>query len=179
MLNGPIANRQTGFTLIELIVVVVIIGVMAGFATLSIGLGHSDEVKQEARRLQALMEIAAQESLLSGRDLGMLFTENSYQFYSWELVDEKFNCVPIVDDEHLSEPRELSEQMELELYVEGSIVDFAKKPDIGCHLLLLSSGELTEFELLIQQYDSDLSYQLVGSITGQLALRQQGNEEHD
>jgi len=165
--------------LIELIVVVVIIGVMAGFATLSIGLGHSDEVKQEARRLQALMEIAAQESLLSGRDLGMLFSEQGYQFYSWELVENKFVCTPLVDDDHLSEPRELSEQIELELYVEGSIVDFSKKSEIGCHLLLLSSGEMTEFELLINQHESELSYQLIGSITGQLALQQHGSEDDD
>ncbi|VAW85306.1 hypothetical protein MNBD_GAMMA18-1747, partial [hydrothermal vent metagenome] len=41
------AKSQSGFTLIELIVVVVIIGVMASFVVLSIGLGHSDEVKQE------------------------------------------------------------------------------------------------------------------------------------
>ncbi len=165
-----VAKSQSGFTLLELIVVVVIIGVMASFVVLSIGLGHSDEVKQEARRLHALIDLAAQESMLSGRELGVRFKEQEYRFYSQVYEDKKLVWRPLTDDEHLSEARELPEQIELELYVEGSIVDL-DKPLEWVHITLLSSGEIIPFELLIKQYESGLVYYLTGSITGKLTLR--------
>lgn len=166
-----IAKPQSGFTLIELIVVVVIIGVMASFVVLSIGLGHNDEVKQEARRLHALIELAAQESVLSGRELGIRFKGQEYRFYTLDYEGKKPEWRPLVDDDHLSEARELPEQIELELYVEGSIIDIGKPLEKGVHVFLLSSGEMTPFELLIKQYESGLVYYLTGSITGKLTLR--------
>ncbi len=168
---------QSGFTLIELIVVVVIIGVMASFVVLSIGLGHSDEVKQEARRLHALIELAAQESELSGRELGIRFEEQKYHFYSLDYEGEKPVWRPLTDDDHLSGARELPEQIELELYVEGSITDISKPLEKGVHVFLLSSGEMTPFELLIKQHESGLVYYLTGSITGKLALQLEGVDD--
>ena len=144
---------------------------------LSIGLGHSDEVKQEARRLHALIELAAQESVLSGRELGIRFKEQEYRFYTLDYEGKKPEWRPLVDDEHLSEARELSEQIELELYVEGSIIDIDKPLEKGVHVFLLSSGEMTPFELLIKQHESGLVYYLTGSITGKLTLQLEGVDD--
>ncbi len=179
MKHYSLKNRTAGFTLIELIVVIIIIGIMAGFAVLSIGLGHSDEVKQEARRLKALIELAAQESLLTDEDYGVVFSEKGYQFGTWAKEEEKYRCLAIGDDEHLTAPRELSDQFELELYLDDSLVDFSEEPPAGCHLLLLSDGEMVpdDFELIIRQVDSSLFYRLTGSITGQLTLEQQGEDD--
>ncbi len=164
-------RAQAGFTLLELLVVIAIIGIMASFVVLSVGLGHSDEVKQESRRVQALIELAAQESLMSGREFGIRFDPHGYSFYTLNVGEEKSEWLPVVDDEHLSQPRKLPEQIELELYVEGSIVAIEKPLEKGVHVFLLSSGEMTPFELLIKQYESGQVYYLTGSITGKLALQ--------
>ncbi|MCF6217810.1 MAG: type II secretion system minor pseudopilin GspH [Gammaproteobacteria bacterium] len=171
MADSASSGEQSGFTLLELLVVIVIIGIMASFVVLSIGLGHNDEVKQEARRVQALIELAAQESLLGGREFGVRFNPQGYRFYTLNVGEERSEWLPVVDDEHLSQPRKLSEQIELELYVEGSIVAIEKPLEKGVHVFLLSSGEMTPFELLIKQYESGQVYYLTGSITGKLALQ--------
>lgn len=171
MTNSLTNRQQSGFTLIELIVVVVIIGVMASFAVLSISLGHSDEVKQEARRLQALVEIAAQESLLTGGDIGIRFNEQGYGFYTYSTQGGKPEWVPLEEDEHLSKPRELSDLIELELYVEGRYMDIGEELEKGTHVYLFSSGEITPFVLTFSERETGHGYHLIGSITGKLKLQ--------
>ena len=56
--------RASGFTLLEILVVIVIIGVMVTMATLSIGLlGADREVEEETRRFWAVLRQARAERL--------------------------------------------------------------------------------------------------------------------
>ena len=72
---------QSGFTLIELIIVIVIVGIMASLATITVG-DHKQELLQtEAKRFQALFVLARQEAVLQSLHLGMRFSKNGYQFY--------------------------------------------------------------------------------------------------
>ena len=59
------SRQQAGFTLLEMMVVVVIIGIIMSFATLSIGGGdrRADELKREAQRFMALLELASSEAI--------------------------------------------------------------------------------------------------------------------
>ncbi len=167
---------ERGFTLLELLVIIIIIAVLATYTLLSISFAHSDEMKQEARRLQALMEIAAQEALISGKEYGVMFGLQKYQFMTLEKMEDKLQCTPISEDEHLSEPRELPGEIELELYIESSVVDYEAENPIGCHVFMFSSGEMTDFELFIRQPDSN-SYRLKGYVTGLMELTQEGSDE--
>ena len=55
-----------GFTLIEVLVVLVLIGVIAGLATLSLGNGAERELRKESDRLAAVLRLARDELLISG-----------------------------------------------------------------------------------------------------------------
>lgn len=176
-MSPHLTNSSRGFTLIELMVVMVIIGVMAGFAVLSMGIGKRDEVHHEAKRLAALIEIAIQESLLSGQELGLRFSDHGYEFYTLGVVEDKPKWVPLQDDEHLSQPRELPESIELELYVEGNYVDLQNTLLKGVHVYLLSSGEITPFALEFRHLESELIYQLQGAITGAMKLEKLAGDD--
>ena len=72
----PHRSSTRGFTLLELLVVLVILAVIAATAVLSVGtLGSDDQIDREARRLVALLQLATEESLFSGRDLGSVTAE--------------------------------------------------------------------------------------------------------
>jgi len=61
-------NNFNGFTLIEIMVVMVIIGVVLSFVTLSIGSNSlAREMAQEAQRLTYLLELAHQEAVMESR----------------------------------------------------------------------------------------------------------------
>ena len=73
------ARWQQGFTLIEILVVVFIIGVILGFATLSLsGRALDDKAQEEARRLAEVLRLARDEASMTGFELGWRRTDKGY-----------------------------------------------------------------------------------------------------
>ena len=158
-------RKQEGFTLLEIMVVLVLIGIITGFAVLSLGRHDAGELlANEARRLAALVELSRQEALLRGEQRGILFTETGYSF--WELTTAG-EWRPVNDTELLTQ-RTLPSDFKLRLEVEGRPIVFSDT-DVP-QVLLLSSGEVTEFKLVFGA-EYVRGYVLAGDLTGELALR--------
>ena len=59
-----ISTRADGFTLLEVMVTLVLIGIITTFAVLAVPGGSDDRADQELRRLRALIELNHQQALL-------------------------------------------------------------------------------------------------------------------
>lgn len=166
MAGRPEAGR--GFTLIELLVVLFIVGIITSFATLSIGQDRSSALEEEAQRLRAVVKLAADEAVLSGREIALQFTPEGYEFLTLE--DKKW--APLNDDPAFGKHM-LPSDMQVELRIEGERVTprGAKDKAEPALVLLLSSGELTPFEATVVLADSERRYTLTGGLTGELTLR--------
>lgn len=164
--RGP----SSGFTLLEILVVVVIIGVMATLAVLSIGRRSLDDrMDAEARRLQELLALAADEAVLQGVELGFVQTPEGYRFL--RLKDGAWG---VLEDAGPLRPRALSEPFFLELQVEGRRVAPVRtddeKAELKPQVLLLSSGDATEFTLDLRARQFDPYYRLQGDILGRVKM---------
>ena len=63
--------RSKGFTLIEILVVLVIMAIVISIAVLSINTtGRDTQLDEESRRIQGLVDILHERALLEGRDFG-------------------------------------------------------------------------------------------------------------
>ena len=79
-----LSRSHNGFTLIELMIVITIIGIMAGLIGLSVFTGDpSKEAQKEARRFIAVMTMALDESAFNQQDLGIYLEEEGYSFLVW------------------------------------------------------------------------------------------------
>ena len=176
--------RGSGFTLIEVMVVVVIIGIISAVAVLGLGnLGDDRELKTEARRMTALIEMASDEATLQGRDFGLEVLQTGYRFVEFDPLTEQWAEVPGDD---LMRPRSLVEGTEFDLFLEDKRVLLKaeaeetardsddkqdnRNEDYQPHVLVLSSGDITPFVLEILRNSDRASIQLSASPTGELKV---------
>ena len=72
---------QRGYTLVELLVVLVVIGVMLGLVSLSIAPDPQAKLKRDAERLETLFALAAEEAQLSSQPIAWRGDEKGYAFF--------------------------------------------------------------------------------------------------
>jgi len=81
--RGTCSRINAGFTLLELLVVLLIMGLFAGLVA---AITHPDEralLRLEAERLAQLLDLAAAESRLTGRPIAWTADGARYQFWRW------------------------------------------------------------------------------------------------
>lgn len=69
---------ERGLTLVEMLVVLTIIGISSSAVVLAMGAGHDGSGQAEAQRLQARIQYAADEAMVSDRSLALAVTATSY-----------------------------------------------------------------------------------------------------
>lgn len=79
-MRDPAGARGAGFTLIEVLVVMSIIGVLSAVVVLSIAPSGPAQARTEARRLATLLELAISESRATGRGIAWSPAPEGYEF---------------------------------------------------------------------------------------------------
>ena len=72
---------ERGFTLIEMLVVVLIMGLLLGLASAIVGPDERTRLHLEAERLARLLDIAAAESRITGKAIGWTSDGTGYRFW--------------------------------------------------------------------------------------------------
>lgn len=78
-------NINKGFTLIEILIVLVIIGITIGFAIIAFGdFGASRRILFSAEQLANALKLAQQQAILEGSTLGLRIDSQSYQILKFQ-----------------------------------------------------------------------------------------------
>jgi general secretion pathway protein H len=174
------AGKERGFTLLEIMVVLVLIGIIFSFAVLSVSRNDQDEVmKRETRRLATLIDMANNEAVIRGQELAIHFTRDGYAFLVLQL--EGWQELP---DDPLLKPHKLPAGFSVRIEVEGDPPGLGQKdkgdaPGLGQQdkkaddtltpqVYILSSGEMTPFSATLQAESSQVRYHLTATMLGKL-----------
>lgn len=84
------SHKTRGFTLFELLMVIVILGVLAGLTTLAVGNRRNAILISEAEKLKATITILRQEAVLYGHPVALEITESGYRQLIWEYQSQKW-----------------------------------------------------------------------------------------
>ena len=156
-----------GFTLLEIMLVLVVLSVMTGMLVVSLGDNPAKLLDREARRLQVVLEMAAEEAVMQGVEFSLALASDDelqtegYQFLflnpkdqSWtELAQKPFLYHPL--DSSISMDINLPEDSGNEVFAQqvALMQNLDRGQSLVPLLLLLSSGELTPFVITLNHKD--------------------------
>jgi len=165
---------QSGFTLLEIMLVIVVMGMIsvAVVMTLPSNLIAGDSVRWQAQRFSSILQFAEDEALISGNELGIEFTNNSYQFAVYDHQTKKWLAV---NDIEMQDKIVLPETINIEYNLSNSAWEelssdksdrFIDDQDRGAtgaeepqslnpQVYVMSSGEVSPFSLIFSNADSD------------------------
>ncbi len=179
-MNRPDGRRQraAGFTLIELMVVVVIIGVVMAALLLSVGgSGRDTQLEQERDRLAALIDYVRERAALQTVGRGLpLRNPGDYRFVMYDSRTAKWTPDPLDDSLRV---RTLPAGLDFALSIEDRAIVLPKRTDATRtdaptdytpQVMLFSSGDLTSFKLTLTRTGVGRSALLTGTAAGVLTV---------
>lgn len=166
------AKRWNGFTLLEVLVVLLIVGIVASFAVLAVGnRSLDDRLTLEARRLNQLIHLASDTAVIQSTQVGLIVNAHDYRFVA--LRDGKW--VPFPAPGPLR-PRKLPEPLTAVLHTDGLNMPEASRKALGGEdnpppqVLILSSGEMTPFRLEVDAAGADAYYRIDADLLGHVKM---------
>ncbi|WP_394132896.1 type II secretion system minor pseudopilin GspH [Shewanella maritima] len=185
------SSRQSGFTLLEVLLVALLMGIAATMITLtSSTAGPKQALEKHARQFMAATELVIDEAVLSGAFIGIVIEDSQYQFVMYE--EQKWQ--PIIQDRLLT-TKTIDDGMQMNLVLDGMpleqedeqseswfddpFIDDKDKEERKKYpepqIMLFPSGEMTPFELTFV-FDLPGTQQetvrVVGDALGRMALGQ-------
>lgn len=184
-------SRARGFTLLEILVVIVIIGIIVSAATLGMGvLGRDREAEDQSRRFWAVLQQAREEAELQSLDVGVYLAATGYEFLRYDR--RRSAWTPIVDDA-LYAVRELPQGLRFRLWLDSREVVLKptltdREPedadeddeDTGDQpppqIMLLSSGDVLPFDLQVERETQPALWRVVGTTDNDLRVERRNDD---
>lgn len=190
---------QAGFTLLEILIALAIAGIMLSVAVIAFSDNDAVKLKNKAHQLFGLMQIAQEESIFRGVEIGIRVEQDGYSFLLYD--GTRWNPL---QDHTLLKDVDLEEPIEMYINVEGqealltnSMDDESTmagkgseqtdedeaNPEIKApQIFILSSGEMNEFTVTIGlDRDDARFYRITGNYLGEIKLApaMEGHYRHD
>lgn len=204
----PIINKanphkalQSGFTLIEVLIALAIAALMIAVATIALSDNELAKLKNKSRQFYGLLQVAQEESIIRGIELGVRVESHGYSF----LIYNSGKWQPL-EDHRLLRDVEFEEPIQASINLEGQEALLANEEvdDSGStrgdkgsaeadkekqkstprtpQIYMLSSGEMNDFVVTIGlDRDEPVFYRITGNYVGELELSNaiQGHYSHD
>lgn len=185
--------KNKGFTLIEVLVVIVVIGLMVAAVQFSFNSNKPEsELQQESVRFAGIFDLAAQYGLLNNIELGLVVDKSRYQFVGYDgtkwvaLADieslglyqlpEYMTLTISFDDLSPDESSLISRELfEVKDQDDFTLKDDEEKPIIP-HVYILSGGDITPFKITfgwdkLARLEEDITYEVIGEYTTPLTVK--------
>lgn len=169
------AHLQKGFTLLEILIVLVIMAILAGAASIAIvGADRTAKVKNFSEGLVQLFPVIEQQAILQPAQIGLVFANHSYTFYQYvpDEDDPTQGDWQAIQGDTVFNSRSYSNDITLHIELTETTPEVIPTEDqtIRPQIIFYSSGDVTPFKMTIAIKDKKPLYQLNGSANGEVNL---------
>ena len=141
-----------GFTLVEILVVLVIIGIITAGIVLSVNVtGRDRDLERESDRLLAVFNYAREQAELQTREYGIMFQDDGYEFLTYDTRRDTWRSV--FEDDALR-ARRLPDGLGFRLSVDARPVVLNRPKDAKDktpQVMIFSNGDLTSFGATLER----------------------------
>ena len=162
---------QRGFTLLELLVVMVLIGIVVSLAALAIGDGGERKMRSEAERLAATLQLARDELLITGEsDRALGLRRDGYSFLQLMVLDDNTREWRPLEDAQLG-PRQFDQRLlDVQLELDGKRTALPQTRGWEPHILLGNTGEMTPARITLRVTGKNLERHIVIGLEGRVEV---------
>ncbi len=138
-------TTNSGFTLIEILVVLIVVGLLASLAVFTLGgSSRQRELENEVRELYLLMQTASEQAVLNNLEMGVRLEEGGYQFVAFQDQTARWKA----SGERIFQPGAFPDWLVATEYIENDAPRLASKEDRELpDVVFFSSGETTPFQI--------------------------------
>lgn len=175
-----VTRGARGFTLLELMIVVFVIGLVTAGVVISFsGERRDEQLEREAERLEALFDYVREQAELQTRDYGFRISARGYSFVVFDVLANQWR--PAEEDDALRE-RPFPPGIDTEVVVEGRrvVLDVKKKDidDYMPHVMIFANGDVSSFEVILRRDQGEESRaRIYSDESGNVNLLQPGEVE--
>jgi general secretion pathway protein H len=159
------ARLQTGYTLIEILIVLFIISIVTSVAMLSIGRNEDKQMQTFANELAQVMSLAEEQAMLQPVVLGLTLSKHALQFTSYQ--SEKNAWIPFQDS--VLGKQSIPHAMQVAIEIGGgrtSSLDMAYKKNP--QVIVSTNGDVTPFTIYIGKKGERARYAVIGDADGNI-----------
>ena len=166
---GARGGAARGFTLVEILVVVVIIGIVTAGIVLSVNVtGRDRDLERESDRLLALFNYAREQAELQTREYGIMFQDDGYEFLTYDTRRDSWRGV--FEDDALR-ARRLPDGLGIRLSVDARPVVLTRPKDAKDktpQVMIFSNGDLSTFVATLEREGGVRSVTLTQDSSGRV-----------
>ncbi len=172
--------RSKGFTLVEILVVIVIMAVVISITVLSVSsTGRDSQLDEESRRIEGLVGLLHERALLEGRDFGLRIEPAAYEFVVYDPRRDRWMRL---DQEREFRHRDLPKGITFQLQLDSQTVvikavdrNLTGGDPPGPQVAIAASGEGTPFRLTLQRDATQAKASVDGDALGKIS-RENSNQ---
>ena len=166
--------RSKGFTLVEILVVIVIMLVVISLTVLSVGAtGRDSQLDEESRRIEGLVGLLHERALLEGRDFGLRIEPAAYEFVVYDTRRDRWL---MLDQEREFRHRDLPKGVTFQLQLDSQTVvikpidrNLSNGDPPNPQVAIAASGEGTPFRLTLLRDATQAKASVDGDALGKIS----------